>query len=212
MKKLNVGSGNDIKPKKEGWTNLDLHKRLGADIIFDLNDIYKEKKMPFKDGEFDYILCSHVLEDFIDPIPIMDELVRITKPGGILEIRVPYETCTWDGIFHKRPFNIKTFFMYVNRGDYEKEKMPIRVKKARFYTPRVTLRGFIWSPITTPLTLFFVNLFNILIKIKYDFVDKSILKLLAQGTVYIRLKYEKLESPLKDERSLWDKIIFRLKR
>ena len=90
--------------------------------------------------------------------------------------------------------------------------MPIRVKKARFYTPRVTLRRFLWSPITTPLTLFFVTLFNILIKIKYDFVDHSIIKLLAQGVIYIKVQYEKLESPLKDERSLGDKIIFRLKR
>ena len=40
-KKINVGSGRDIKPKEDGWINLDSHNRLGASCIFDLNNIYK---------------------------------------------------------------------------------------------------------------------------------------------------------------------------
>jgi len=35
MKKLNFGCGKIIKPKKEGWTNVDLQKGDGIDFSFD---------------------------------------------------------------------------------------------------------------------------------------------------------------------------------
>jgi SAM-dependent methyltransferase len=83
MKKLNVGCGRDIK---KGWDNLDNHDSNGANIIFDLNDLYKGKKMPFKDKTFDYILIKGVLHIFINPIPILNELVRICKVNGIIDV------------------------------------------------------------------------------------------------------------------------------
>jgi len=70
LMKLNVGCGNDIK---KGWINLDYHKKNCADVVFNLNEIYSGKKLPFKDNFFDYIYCSHVLEDFSEPSPIIDE-------------------------------------------------------------------------------------------------------------------------------------------
>lgn len=102
-KRLNVGCGKDIK---KGWINLDFHDGHGAEIIFDLNQIYKGKKLPFKNNYFDYVYCSHVLEDFIDPVPIIDEMIRITKKERIIEIRVPHETTAWSSIYHKRAFNL----------------------------------------------------------------------------------------------------------
>lgn len=88
MNKLNIGCGLDIK---KGWVNLDSHNKNGADIIFDLNNIPKER-LPFDDESFDYIYCSHVLEDFIEPIVIIDEFIRICKIGGKIEIKTPFET------------------------------------------------------------------------------------------------------------------------
>ena len=32
MKRLNIGCGPDIKPKEEGWTNLDELKLKGVDV------------------------------------------------------------------------------------------------------------------------------------------------------------------------------------
>ena len=36
-----------------------------------------------KDNYYDYVLCSHVIEDFANPIPLIDELIRITKVNGL---------------------------------------------------------------------------------------------------------------------------------
>ncbi|MCH2232320.1 MAG: class I SAM-dependent methyltransferase [Crocinitomicaceae bacterium] len=38
---------------------------------------------PFKDNEFDYVICSHVLEHVPDPIAFCKELQRVAKKGYI---------------------------------------------------------------------------------------------------------------------------------
>ncbi len=69
--KLNFGCGLDKRP---GWTNLDFDSNVHPDVIFDINEIYKNKKLPFKDNSYDYIYCSDVLEHFPEPLPILREL------------------------------------------------------------------------------------------------------------------------------------------
>ncbi|HOR52741.1 MAG TPA: methyltransferase domain-containing protein [Candidatus Pacearchaeota archaeon] len=189
-KKINVGSGKDIKPKNMGWINLDIHNRFGAECIFDLNKIFQGKKIPFKDNTFSYTLCSHVLEDFIDPVPIMDELVRITKPGGRIDIRVPYETTTWDGIFHKRPFNVITFLSYLNRESYENPKMPLRIEKVKFYTSKTDLNSFLVNPLFTIKRYLVKNLFNLMVSIKKWSVDYSFVKYFSHN-IYLKVIYIK---------------------
>lgn len=43
-KKINVGCGKDIKPKNEGWINLDQHNKHGAEVIFDLNKLFERER------------------------------------------------------------------------------------------------------------------------------------------------------------------------
>ena len=106
-KAINIGCGRDII---KGWDNLDLHKRNGANMIFDLNDIYKGKKLPFKDNRYEVVKCSHVLEDFVDPIPILDELCRI---GKRIIINVPCDTSVHLGnINHKYSFTMHKLLNY----------------------------------------------------------------------------------------------------
>ncbi|MFH1551655.1 MAG: methyltransferase domain-containing protein [bacterium] len=50
-------------------------------IVF---DICSRKPFPFKDKEFDFIFCSHTLEDISDPIWVCSEINRIGK-GGYIE-------------------------------------------------------------------------------------------------------------------------------
>jgi 2-polyprenyl-6-hydroxyphenyl methylase/3-demethylubiquinone-9 3-methyltransferase len=47
------------------------------------------ENLPFPDGSFDGVLCSSVLEYTKDPKSCLNEIARITKPGGILMISVP---------------------------------------------------------------------------------------------------------------------------
>lgn len=46
-------------------------------------DITKEK-LPFKNKEFDVVLCTHVLEDLPNPFLVMDEMTRVAKRGLIV--------------------------------------------------------------------------------------------------------------------------------
>ena len=133
MLRLNVGCGLDVR---EGWVNLDAYPHNGVDVVFDLNKINTgEAFLPFKSTTFHYVLCSHILEDFIEPIPIMNELARVTKVGGIVEIRVPFHTKLLVGnINHKRGFSIGTLNGYTFGGGNYKEAPKMQTIEAKYYT------------------------------------------------------------------------------
>jgi hypothetical protein len=46
-------------------------------------DICAAEPWPFADGEFDYVVCSHTLEDVRDPVRVCDEIVRVGKAGYV---------------------------------------------------------------------------------------------------------------------------------
>ncbi len=45
--------------------------------------------MPYEDGSFDVVLASEILEHVPEDDRAISELVRITKPGGVLAVTVP---------------------------------------------------------------------------------------------------------------------------
>ena len=45
--------------------------------------------MPWRDGSFDFILCSHVLEHVPDDRRALSELLRVLRPGGWAILAVP---------------------------------------------------------------------------------------------------------------------------
>lgn len=45
--------------------------------------------LPFANDHFDKVICSEVLEHIPDYIPVLQELVRVLKAGGILAVSVP---------------------------------------------------------------------------------------------------------------------------
>ncbi|AYQ30773.1 methyltransferase domain-containing protein [Runella sp. SP2] len=103
MKKLNVGCGTDIRP---GWINMDIAQLDGVDVIHDINLL----PLPFENESIDEILCQDILEHIEYP-PVLKELHRILKKGGIITIRVPHFTSKNNYIdpTHKRLFSIRTF-------------------------------------------------------------------------------------------------------
>jgi hypothetical protein len=46
-------------------------------------DICDRDPWPFADGQFDFSVCSHTLEDVRDPLYVCSELIRISKAGYI---------------------------------------------------------------------------------------------------------------------------------
>jgi ubiquinone/menaquinone biosynthesis C-methylase UbiE len=51
----------------------------GVDIYFRQGDV---ARMPFDDGVFDFIVCRAAFKNFAQPIPALDEMYRVLKPGG----------------------------------------------------------------------------------------------------------------------------------
>lgn len=48
-----------------------------------VRDICDREPYPFDDKQFDFVICSHTLEDVRDPIFVCSEMVRIAKAGYI---------------------------------------------------------------------------------------------------------------------------------
>ncbi len=115
MKKLNLGCGVDYK---KGWVNLDLNELGNADVKHDLLKF----PYPFKKDEFGYILASHVLEHFYyeQICDIMNELHRILKKQGVLEIRVPYYNGpnNFEVMDHKTFFSFQSFKPFLGGADF----------------------------------------------------------------------------------------------
>jgi hypothetical protein len=52
--------------------------------------------LPFPDGSLDYVLSSHVIEHFYDPIGTLQEWQRVVRSGGYLFMIVPHRDRTFD--------------------------------------------------------------------------------------------------------------------
>ncbi len=72
------------KQKNLDYTTTDLNSPL-ADVKADICNL------PFKDNEFDVILCNHVLEHIPDDTQAMKELYRVLKKGGMGIFQIPQD-------------------------------------------------------------------------------------------------------------------------
>ena len=98
LKRTSIKHVNNILEKNPNWKILDIgcgyraHKN--ASILADVQDFsnfykkkkfvqIKEKNLPFKDKEFDFVVASHVIEHVEDFEFFIKELERITSKGYI---------------------------------------------------------------------------------------------------------------------------------
>tara|TARA_R110000868_G_scaffold44318_2_gene148153 strand:+ start:1229 stop:1939 length:711 start_codon:yes stop_codon:yes gene_type:complete len=70
--------------KNLDYVTTDLNSPL-ADVKADICDL------PFKDNEFDVILCNHVLEHIPNDTKAMQELYRVLKKGGFGVFQIPQD-------------------------------------------------------------------------------------------------------------------------
>ena len=111
IKRTSLEHINSILKQNTNWNILDIgcgytaHPK--ATIICDiqnLTDYYPEKKLPFKDNQFDFVISSHVIEHVEDVSFFISELERISKKGYIelptkLEDNLVFENKT-DHLWH----------------------------------------------------------------------------------------------------------------
>lgn len=82
--KINLGCGKDIL---EDYTNADVSDKVGADVVFDM-----EQKWPFEDSSVDEIYAKNSLTQISSPKKfafVMQEMHRVLKPDGGAVIIVP---------------------------------------------------------------------------------------------------------------------------
>jgi len=82
--RLNLGCGRDIR---DGWVNIDCRPAPGVDVVCDFGG---KTVLPFGDDTVTLSEGSHVIEHLTDPLPFMEELHRVTVPGGRAVFRCPY--------------------------------------------------------------------------------------------------------------------------
>lgn len=62
--------------------------------------------LPFKDNVLDYVYSSHLIEDYVDWIPILTEWNRVIKPSGYIVIMVPDKNIFRDRVNKGQPDNL----------------------------------------------------------------------------------------------------------
>src|SRR5689334_15007680 len=105
-RRLNVGCGTDVRA---GWVNLDV-AGYGGNERGGLN----KYPWPYPDNYFDEILASHILEHLANFNAVVTELWRISKPGALIVVRVPFFLSTkyYSEPDHRIPFGIRSFDNY----------------------------------------------------------------------------------------------------
>jgi SAM-dependent methyltransferase len=80
---LDVGCG---FAKFPGAIGLDLSGETDADIVHDLDAF----PYPIASDSFDQVLLQDVIEHVAEPIRVVAELARVTRPGGRIHLRTPH--------------------------------------------------------------------------------------------------------------------------
>jgi SAM-dependent methyltransferase len=81
--KLNIGCGNKAI---DGYVGVDKFQCDAADYICDIEN----EKLPFDDGSVDAIMLDNVIEHFGDIPKVINELIRVSKKGGVIKIITPH--------------------------------------------------------------------------------------------------------------------------
>ncbi|MGC3996938.1 MAG: class I SAM-dependent methyltransferase [Anaeromyxobacter sp.] len=68
--------------------------RAGRPMPVDL--VAPGDRLPVPDGSEDFVVSSHVLEHFFDPIAALQEWFRVIRPGGFIFAIVPHKERTFD--------------------------------------------------------------------------------------------------------------------
>lgn len=165
---IDLGCGNKKSPNAIGF---DLYKLCSVDVIGDIH------RLPFKDDSFDKVIASNILEHSSDPIDIIQNIHRITKPNGIVEIIVPHAFSVGSYVdpTHKSFFTLGTMDYFTKDCElnyYCKAQFEILKRSLGVYVPRLGrfTRILTWFFNLKPYV--FENLF------KLPFIDGSVYWLL----------------------------------
>lgn len=128
MTKLNLGCGENVKPKEEDWINQDIFQFGNVDDIFDFNK-YPWK---YKNNQFDEIRiwnCLFLAKDFVR---FMKEVYRIAKPNAKISIKTQFFLSTESANYPYNPTqtNYNSFDIFLKGGEFNiKTKIEFEIIK-----------------------------------------------------------------------------------
>lgn len=146
LKVLNVGCGFD-KFAAPNVVNVDLYEICAPDLVWDLN----QTPLPYPDEYFDLIIANHILEHLENWWNLFNDLSRMLKINGRIEVWVPGEGS--DSIFgyrdHVKEINLCSFFgifqTFRNRGNaWAEEHARCDANKMKFIGQMTRLEKLWW--------------------------------------------------------------------
>ena len=90
LKTLNVDYTSDMSTTFKREEVATCGRALPVDVVSE------GRSLPFLDGSLDFVVSSHVLEHFYDPVAAIGEWLRVTRPGGYVFMIVPHKDRTFD--------------------------------------------------------------------------------------------------------------------
>ena len=135
---LDVGCGDARDPR--ATSGIDIRSYRGVDVVHNLEQF----PWPIPDNRFDRIILRDVIEHLEDVVRTMEELHRIGKPGGRIEIWTPHYSHpnSFHDPTHKHHFSLGTFDYFTGDRAYPRYvSCQFRMAEKRLIFDRHELAG-----------------------------------------------------------------------
>jgi len=130
--------------KVAGATGTDIRRLPGVDVVHDLT----RPPYPFATSCAEEVHLNHVLEHLTNPIAVLEEIWRISKPGGMVHIRVPHYSgpYAWKDPTHVRCFTTESFdyFGTNNYSYYTRARFRVRSLRLKYFLQPSYRRVYNW--------------------------------------------------------------------
>jgi SAM-dependent methyltransferase len=183
--RLNLGCGNHRRPGFYGLDHLDLP---AADIVADLN----QPLDLLPDNSVDEIYTRHTLEHVTEFLPLMQELHRVTRPGGRIEISVPHfsNPYGYSDPTHVRFFGLYSFFYFSDECDQPRRKVPSFYIPERFIVESVRIQPLRQSHLGRPFGSVLKRCINGSLA-RLDWYERRLCRWLPADSIYFVLRPKK---------------------
>ena len=120
-------------------------------------DVNSKERLPFEDKFFDFVVCSHTLEDIRDPVFLCSELNRVAKrgyletPSMLAELAFGTESRAYAGYYHHRwlvemdPSRARVVFLMKPHFIHGSWQYHIPKRMCRRLTPQQRVTWLFWE-------------------------------------------------------------------
>jgi SAM-dependent methyltransferase len=140
--KLHLGCG---RTRLRDFVNIDVVNGPAVDLVMDFDACGAGgAAFPYPDDSVEESFASHLIEHLRSPLPFMQELWRVTRPGGVATFLCPYGSS--DDAFED-PTHVRQYFIqswgyfsqlfywradYGYRGDWDARRLVLDLDRARY--------------------------------------------------------------------------------